>query len=106
MYRRLLVIASLVAAVGATAAVPAVAKQSCGTTELDQGGRASVTIVKGHVSCAAARGIVKLYGSKTGTPHNTSGPRSQMYDVPGWVVVRTARERRLRVRSRLNAPPS
>ena len=68
------------------ASVPVSGKRSCGTTGLLQGGNAQVTILRGNVSCATASSIIRLYGSSAGTPHNTQGPRSQMYSTyaGGW----------------------
>ena len=78
MQNRLTTIAILAAVAAVIPATSAAAERSCGTTHLLQGGSATVTIVRGRLSCAQARGIVKLYGSKRGTPHGLNGPRSGM----------------------------
>jgi hypothetical protein len=86
MRLRLTTVAVLTATAAAISATPAAAERSCGTTHLLQGGSARVTIARGALSCSAARGIVKLYGSSRGTPHGLNGPRSGFYTTypAGW----------------------
>src|SRR4051794_12696436 len=84
MYRRFTTAAALVACVVALSATPAAASRSCGTTRLLQGGASvRVTVDRGSVTCAQARGIIRLYGSSRGTNH---GPVRHGYTTypGGW----------------------
>jgi len=88
MYRRIFAFAGLAAVVAAVSATPAVASRSCGATHLLQGGGgARVTAVRGSLSCAEARGIVKLYGSSRGALHYLNHGRALSYAsyAGGWV---------------------
>jgi hypothetical protein len=84
--RGALLIAALTIGLVAISAAPAVASRSCGTTPLKQGGRASVTIARGPISCSKARATVRLYG--TGAVHYTcrSHAHSCLYSTypHGW----------------------
>ena len=84
---RTITILVAVAVAVAVCASPAAAARSCGSTALLQGGRASVTITRGSLSCSQARAIVKLYGSNRGTPHGLNGPHSGFYATypGGWI---------------------
>lgn len=72
MCRHLTLIAILAAAAAAMSAAPASAKRSCGSTRLlvQPGVRAEVTIARGRLSCAQARDIARLYGSRRGVRHS------------------------------------
>jgi hypothetical protein len=87
MRTRLLTIIILAALVATVSASPAAAARSCGSTALLQGGRASVTITRGSLSCSQARAIIKLYGSNRATPHGLNGPHSAFYTTyaGGWI---------------------
>jgi hypothetical protein len=87
MRTRLPTITILAAVAVAVCASPAAAARSCGSTPLLQGGRASVTITRGPLSCSQARAIIRLYGSNHGTPHGLNGPRSGFYTTypGGWI---------------------
>ncbi|MCW3030807.1 MAG: hypothetical protein JWM66_940 [Solirubrobacterales bacterium] len=88
MRKLLTTIALLAASVVAISATPASASRSCGVLRLQGRDAVRVTIYRGPVSCAGARGIVKLYGTpKVGTFHgNPNGPRSGWYTTfpGGW----------------------
>jgi hypothetical protein len=65
-------------------ATAAAAMRSCGAITV-KGQRVSVTIARGTVSCAQARGVARSYVSGHGTLHGSpSGPRADMYvTLPG-----------------------
>lgn len=75
----------LLAVVAAAISAPAAAStRSCGTVTA-KGQAVSVSIGRGRVSCAQARGVAKSYISGRGTLHGPSnGPRADMYvTIPG-----------------------
>ena|ERR1700677_1640585 len=78
MYKRLITIAILTAAVAAIAATPASASRACGSINGYQ-----VTVTRGSVSCGKARTVAKEWTTGKGVIHRVSAYTLWYDSLPG-----------------------